>query len=112
MHLFCVLLHAKHFIAKHFCTRYPLPEAAICVCLCCSQQKIETTTFYLYQGSVLGPLLYLLFTSDLPSTSETTVVAYADDTAILATHSDPSIASLMLQESLNSVQLWLSLIHI
>lgn len=36
------------------------------------------------QGSVLGPTLYLLFTSDLPVTEGAKVGTFADDTAILA----------------------------
>ena len=36
------------------------------------------------QGSVLGPVLYLIFTSDIPQPTGTTVATFADDTGILA----------------------------
>jgi hypothetical protein len=51
--------------------------------------------------------LYVLYTSDLPTSKGTTLGTFADDTATFATHEDPTIASLNLQEHLNSIEKWL-----
>ena len=40
------------------------------------------------QGSVLGSLLYIQHTADLPTTPETTVSTFVDDTAIGILDSD------------------------
>ena len=55
------------------------------------------------QGSTLSPLLYVLYTSDLP-TSRETLGTFVDDTAIFATHEVPMIASLNLQEHLHIIK--------
>ena len=60
------------------------------------------------QGSVLGPVLYLLFTADLPTSFGVTTATFADDTAILAASKDPVIANQRLQQSLYSIQKWLN----
>jgi hypothetical protein len=51
-------------------------------------------------GSILGPLLYTIYTADLPTSNRTILSTFADDTAIFTTHPDPTTASLNLQDHL------------
>jgi hypothetical protein len=59
------------------------------------------------QGSILGPVLYSLYTADLPLSKFTTLATYADDTTILASHRNPEEASRQLQIHLNKYETWL-----
>jgi len=59
------------------------------------------------QGSILGPILYTIFTADLPVTEQTITATYADDTAILASHEDPVVATTKLQTHLHRPEHWL-----
>jgi hypothetical protein len=56
------------------------------------------------QGSVLGPLFYLLYTANLPTTNNTTIATFADVTALLATNSVPALAYQQLQYNLDLLQ--------
>ena len=59
------------------------------------------------QSSVMAPLLFVLYTSDFPTTNNTATGTSADDTVILATHADPRTAAQYLQHHLNITQDWL-----
>lgn len=59
------------------------------------------------QGSVLGPVLYTLFTADIPNTPNTLSATFADDTAVLSSDADPTKASERLQAHLNQIHHWM-----
>ncbi|KAH8403952.1 hypothetical protein KR215_006906, partial [Drosophila sulfurigaster] len=61
------------------------------------------------QGSVLGPILYTLFTADIPvfERDDLVIATYADDTAFLATSTDNVEASAILQLQLTKLEPWL-----
>lgn len=60
------------------------------------------------QGSVLGPILYTLYTADFPIDYNLTTSTFADDTAILSRSKCPIKATALLSRHLTSVERWLA----
>jgi len=60
------------------------------------------------QGSILGPVLYTIYTSDMPTSRHTMLSTFADYTAIVAVNRSPNMASQHLQDHLYSMGAWLS----
>ena len=56
------------------------------------------------QGSIIGPLLFLLLMNDLPERITSSCILYADDVKICGPSDDP----VTLQQSLLSPQNWVS----
>lgn len=72
----------------------------------CQYSELKRISAGIPQGSVLGPILFTLYTRDLPNIEGTTVATFADDTAILAVGKDIAEATSKLQNAVNSVSIW------
>ena len=60
------------------------------------------------QGSILGPLLFLLYVNDMPDhLKKTTPYLYADDTQISSSSYDFETLAQNLNDDLNNIQRWL-----
>lgn len=62
------------------------------------------------QGSILGPLLFLLYINDLPLCSDKLhFILFADDTNILYSHKDPKCLEIELNKELIKISNWFKL---
>lgn len=60
----------------------------------------------LVQGSILGPILYLLYINDIPDLVNGTIATFAGDTAILAIEINHEEVDVRLQASNDQINTW------
>ena len=58
------------------------------------------------QGSVLGPLLFLIYVNDIVNEIEPTIKLFADDTSLSLTLNDPDIRAEILKSNLDKIKNW------
>ena len=59
------------------------------------------------QGSVLGPLLFLIFINDIPHASDLGTWLFADDTSLVASASNLSLLQNIMNSEVEKIQKWL-----
>ena len=58
------------------------------------------------QGSVLGPLLFLIYVNDLEKGIHSSIKFFADDTSLFSTANDPNVTALELNHDLKLISDW------
>ena len=73
-----------------------------------AQSSYYTVKCGIPQGSILGPLLFILYVNDLPNASKIlNFILFADDTNVFISHKDPIAMISILNTELDKVSNWL-----
>ena len=79
------------------------------VCYDSKTSNAQTITIGIPQGTVLGPILFLLYVNDLSNVvKDASINVYADDVVIYARHADIDQVRTNLQAAINEVAKWYS----
>jgi hypothetical protein len=89
------LLLKSYLTNQHFCVRQED-----------SYSELKLIKTGVPQGSVLGSVLYLLYIKDVPTTSNSTMATFADDTTVMAIGETVDISTRKLQSAVNKVAIW------
>jgi hypothetical protein len=72
-----------------------------------SYSKLKLIKAGFPQRSVLGPVLYLLYINDVPTTLNSTIDIFADHRAVIAVGETVEYSTRKLQSAVNKVALWI-----
>lgn len=73
------------------------------------ESSCKPVTCKVSQGSILGPLIFIMYINSLPSTiQDTHTYLYADDMAIVTQGNDPDDIAMKLSVELSSANNWLT----
>ena len=70
---------------------------------CSNWSKIKTGV---PQSSILGPLLFLVYTNDLPEGLTTNAKLFADDISLFSVVHDSTLSSVSLNNDLRNISPW------
>ena len=68
--------------------------------------RLETIRSGVPQGSVLGPLLFLIYLNDLENGIKSKIKFFADDTMLFSIVHDPAVSAAELNHDLNVINNW------
>ena len=71
------------------------------------ESEYENIKYGVPQGSILGPLLFILYVNDITNTTSLfEIILFADDTTLLYSHPDISSAIDIIDKELNEISNW------
>lgn len=104
LHCYGIRGKAQFLISSYLCNRYQRVKINNCV------SDYTRIDIGVPQGTVLGPLLFILYVNDLLlSLPNDTIISFADDTAVISTDKKWDVVESKMNNYLNKIYNWLTL---
>jgi len=71
-----------------------------------TKSSVQYNNCDVLQGSILGPLLFLVYVNDIENEIKSDIKLFADDTTLLYSNLNPTSTHFVLTEDLNRISAW------